>query len=291
MFVHDPIITWVCDGYPVSIAGRPRHEDQPRYLHSVPDSSGQTLRRSIVFRSTGPRSRRPSTPVAPRDAASTRRQTAVLQTVQLIVASVDPRPESGAGARPSRADLRREAVIRYLQAQGGAVRNERGRVTAHLRAATGQGAGLGRLLRELEVEGVLTREVRGTRTYAVRLNEVTRPTGGTADPPACPGPVDYATFARALQRIVTTRLAATDPANCARREELESYQARIGRDLAEYEAGLGRTDGVEYFERKLEVIADLVSSYEAQVGIRIDDALTDAEHERLHGVLRTIRRP
>ena len=210
--------------------------------------------------------------------------------MQLIVAAVDPRSEPRDGTPPSWADLRREAVIRYLQAQGGAVRNERGRVTAHLRAATGQGAGLGRLLRELEVEGVLTREVRGTRTYAVRLTEVARPTDGTADVPACPGQVDYATFARALQRIVMTRLAATDPANCERREQLESYRDRIGRRLAEYEAALERSDGVAYFERELAVIAQHVANYEAQKGIRIDDALTDAEHQRLHGVLRAMRR-
>lgn len=249
-----------------------------------------------MFRSTGPRSRRPDAPVVPRDSVSTSRQIAVLQTVQLIVVSVDPRSEPRGGSPSSRADQRRAAVIRYLQAQGGAVRNERGRVTAHLRAALGQGAGLGRLLREMEAEGVLTREVRGARTYAVRLTEVVpptevaRPADGTVDDPAGPGSVDYGTFARALQRIVTTRLAATDPANCARREELESYRARIERDLAEYEAGRGRTDGVEYFERKLEVIGELVANYEEQVGIRIDDALTDAEHERLHGVLRGIRR-
>lgn len=242
-----------------------------------------------MFRSTGPRSRRPATPVAPRDAASTRRQTAVLHSVQLIVAAVDPRPEPRGGTRSSRADQRRAAVIRYLQAQGGSVRNERGRVTAHLRAALGQGAGLGRLLREMEAEGVLTREVRSARTYAVQLTEVARPAGGTADDPAGPGPVDYATFARALQRIVMTRLAATDAANGARREELESYRSRIAHDLAEYEAGLERGDGDEFFERKLEVIAALVSSYEERMGIPIDDALTDAEHGRLHGVLRSLR--
>jgi hypothetical protein len=216
--------------------------------------------------------------------------------VQLIVAAVDTGAEPRAGAPSSRADRRRSAVIRYLQAQGGAVRNERGRVTAHLRAALGQGTGLGRTLREMEAEGVLTRDVRGARTYVVQLTEIAPPIEcappadpTAADPPG-PEPVGYATFARALQRIITTRLAATDAANGARRAQLESYRARIERDLTEYEAGLERGDGVEYFDRKLEVIADLVSRYEAQVGIRIDDALTDAEHERLHGVLRAIRR-
>jgi hypothetical protein len=67
----------------------------------------------------------------------------------------------------------RESVLSYLRRNGGDVFSADGRgITVRMAAAIGYQLGsLGRLLIELEQAGLIEREVRGKRTFRIRLRE------------------------------------------------------------------------------------------------------------------------
>ena len=87
----------------------------------------------------------------------------------------------------------------------------------------------------MEADGTIVRDVRGRRTYGIRL--VVDPTDATpsADArPSAPSHADFEAFAEALLAIITKRLAVIDPDNRVRYEELERYRVRLVEDLAAY---------------------------------------------------------
>src|SRR4051812_21318142 len=67
----------------------------------------------------------------------------------------------------------RESVLAYLRRQGGDLLSADGRgITHRMAVALGYKLGsLGRLLSEMEQDGLIEREVRGKRTYRIRLRE------------------------------------------------------------------------------------------------------------------------
>ena len=70
-------------------------------------------------------------------------------------------------------------MLAYLRRQGGELFSTDGRgITGRMAAALGYKLGsLGRVLSELEHEGVIEREIRGKRTYRIRLREMAPVTG------------------------------------------------------------------------------------------------------------------
>src|SRR3954469_1027415 len=67
----------------------------------------------------------------------------------------------------------RESVLAYLRRQGGDLLSADGRgITRRMAAALGYKLGsLGRVLADLEHDGMIEREIRGKRTYRIRLRE------------------------------------------------------------------------------------------------------------------------
>ena len=191
-----------------------------------------------MFRSSGPRARRPTAPAVPSTHAVTRRETEVLRSVQLIVAAADPSGDVGT-TRRERTIRRRHEILEYLRLQGGEVRDPAGLVTRHLRVALGAGPELSHLLRALEHEGRILREVRGRRTYAIRLAGTAPSTGTHAEAAASlDATPDFATFALAIVEMLDKRLAVADPDDRARVERLERERTAMRRDLAAYRAAV-----------------------------------------------------
>src|SRR5436305_7237287 len=67
----------------------------------------------------------------------------------------------------------RDSVLAYLRRQGGELFSADGRgITRRMAASLGYKLGsLGRVLADLEHDGYIEREIRGKRTYRIRLNE------------------------------------------------------------------------------------------------------------------------
>lgn len=63
----------------------------------------------------------------------------------------------------------RAAVVRFLAARGGEVRDPDGLLSGMLRRELGLGRSLAQTLQDMERDGMIEREVRGRRTYRVRL--------------------------------------------------------------------------------------------------------------------------
>lgn len=81
-----------------------------------------------------------------------------------MVANVT-RPEHWRGS-----DLRtRTEVVQYLRDNGGEVTDKQGLVVTHLRDALGKGRAITQLIADMEADGMLEREVRGRRTFSIRL--------------------------------------------------------------------------------------------------------------------------
>ena len=85
----------------------------------------------------------------------------------------------------------RDRIIKFLAARGGELRNESGRgLTAEIAKRTGYDnlSALNAMLSRLEEEGIISREVRGRRTFAITLTDAglgsrrsagRRPAGGS----------------------------------------------------------------------------------------------------------------
>lgn len=122
--------------------------------------------------------------------------------------------------RPSEwkgSDLRsRTEVVRYLREHGGEVTDQTGLVVGTMRTDLGKGRALSQLLADMEVDGMLEREVRGRRTFRVKLlddwNLVPKVIPQHDAPVASDGSIDYDQMATALLAIVMKRAAAPPPA-------------------------------------------------------------------------------
>lgn len=85
----------------------------------------------------------------------------------------------------------RQRVVAYLAEHGGFVESSDGRgLTRDMAEAIGYTdlSGLNGLLTRLERDGVLTREVRGRRTFRIALVTAPRPAGARAERPPSPSP-------------------------------------------------------------------------------------------------------
>lgn len=88
----------------------------------------------------------------------------------------------------------RESVLEYLYAEGGEVLDSSGRATGKIAEAVGAGRNATNVLGQLDSEGLVEREVRGKRTYSIKLTEAgvalvedaDAPVAGGEDPPAEP---------------------------------------------------------------------------------------------------------
>jgi hypothetical protein len=249
-----------------------------------------------VFRSSGPRTRRPARSTAPVHHQAARRESALLGSVQLILAASNPSPADHHADRRDRLTRRRAEIIGYLQLQGGQLHARDGLVTRHLAAALGRSRDLHRTLRRMEADGMIVRDVRGRRTYSIRL--VDGPDGaapGDDARPSAPSHADFETFAEALLAIITKRLTVIDPDNRVRYEELDRYRVRLVEDLTAYRAMLrGRETCADpaaehaFFDEKLAVMVARAREYEARNGFPFTDALTDTERQCLDRLVRAV---
>lgn len=251
-----------------------------------------------MFRSSGPRSRRPATPEAPTAHSVTRREVALLRSVQLLLApmkgdqlgSMIPIPADGRTHRSPATVRLRAALSEYLRLQGGEVRDPRGFVTRHLRVALGAGPDLRRLLRAMEADGEIERDVRGRRTYAVRLAG-TAPSDPSDTAAVATGAGDFAAFAAAVLDMLDKRLAVADPDDRIRIERLRRERAAVQRDLEEWRAFTARPDAADpaavraFCDAKLEAIADRAVDFERRTGLTLDLAFTAEELDTLLALL------
>ena len=251
-----------------------------------------------MFRSSGPRSRRPPTAEAPTAHSVTRREVALLRSVQLLLAPV--KGDQLGSMIPLPADRRllgspatgrlRAALSEYLRLQGGEVRDPRGFVTRHLRVALGAGPDLRRLLRAMEAAGEIERDVRGRRTYAVRLAGEVAPSGGAA-PDHPTGAGDFAAFAAAVLTMLDKRLAVADLDDRFRIERILRERAAVRRDLEEWHTFVRGPDAADaaavraYCDGKLEAIADRAIDFERRTGVTMDLAFTADELDTLRRLL------
>ena len=129
----------------------------------------------------------------------------------------------------------RERIIDFLSSRGGELRSESGRgITAEIakRAGYDNLSALNAMLTRLESEGAITREVRGRRTFAIRLAG-----GGRAGGRGSGG--RRATSARrgtTTRRTAATRTATTTRRPAARRGRASAPKAH---DLGTLLAALG----------------------------------------------------
>lgn len=191
-----------------------------------------------------------------------------------------------AAADPAHRSRRRTEIVRYLRLQGGVIRDERGLVTRHLRAALWSGPGIDRVLRGMERDGLVVRDVRGRRTYAVAL--AGHAAGSTAtDTDADAGAADGTGFVElvdALLAIMDKRLAVADPENRSRIAALEDGRAEVTRLYDTYRELVARGDAAAehaFVERALETMTANALAFETRTGFRIDDAFTASEHRTL----------
>lgn len=145
----------------------------------------------------------------------------------------------------------RTEVVRFLQTRGGELRDDAGGAAKQLEVALGQGRAFGEILRGMERDGMIEREVKGRRTYAVRLidswglsdrrasgahlPEVFNPVSFVEVPGALTGAsfdgVDYDELAETLLRAVVAKATAPAPGSrevreAARRAEVAERNQR-----------------------------------------------------------------
>lgn len=63
----------------------------------------------------------------------------------------------------------RSEVVQYLRANGGEVVDKQGLTVTHMREALGKGRAITQLLADMEQDGMISREVRGRRTFKITL--------------------------------------------------------------------------------------------------------------------------
>lgn len=67
-------------------------------------------------------------------------------------------------------DLRsRSEIVKWLADQGGEVSDKTGLIVGRMRTELGKGRALTQLLADMEADGMIAREIRGRRTFSVRL--------------------------------------------------------------------------------------------------------------------------
>jgi hypothetical protein len=130
----------------------------------------------------------------------------------------------------------REKIIGYL-AEAGELYDENGMASTQLAAAVGypgSSVAFAQLLSGMERSGLIEREVRGKRTYRIRLGPAAAPTGSPALAEGGQGGFDYDELARRLLVQVVKRLAAADPSalllaeeNLRLREQLQAAQRSL----------------------------------------------------------------
>jgi hypothetical protein len=130
----------------------------------------------------------------------------------------------------------REKIIGYL-AEAGELYDENGMASTQLAAAVGypgSSVAFAQLLSGMERSGLIEREVRGKRTYRIRLGPAAVPAGSPGPGEGRPGGIDKDHLARRLLVQVVKRLAAADPSalllaeeNVRLREQLQAAQRSL----------------------------------------------------------------
>lgn len=143
----------------------------------------------------------------------------------------------------------RAEVCLWLKMHGGEYHQEDGEITGRMKRELGKGRALSQLLSDMEHDGMLTREIRGRRTYSIKLLDdwgladdlsaqpVFRPptlaTSGGRAVNSKPPEVDYDVLA-AHVLAEALKMAQVQPSNGAELERLREKVAelRTERDMA-----------------------------------------------------------
>lgn len=165
-------------------------------------------------------------------------------------------------------DLRSRAeIVRYLDRRGGTITDEGGLVVTTMRSELNRGRALSQLLQEMERDGMIEREIRGRRTFMVKLVDDWGliPRGietGLPNPlPPVAAPIvpvveqDYDQLAAALLAIVVKR-ASTPP-------EQVKPDPVLTRRLTQAEAQL-----TEALDRTGELERELVAAQQVNAELR-----------------------
>lgn len=118
----------------------------------------------------------------------------------------------------------RTEVVSYLTARGGEVTNDDGKAVIEMQQHLGRSRSLSNLLRTMEHDGMIERDVRGRRTYRIRLVDdwgmASKASGGGTVTPLRPldlgsyqpdSNVDYDLLASSLLAIVLRKTTETPP--------------------------------------------------------------------------------
>jgi len=215
------------------------------------------------------------------------------------------RPDNWRGS-----DLRtRSEVVNYLKQHGGAVVSSSGLAAGQMRDALGKGRALGQLLGEMEADGMIERDVRGRRTFSIRLLDDwslgddttvdltgTQPAVSQADgAPSIPGDVDLTALAEALLGVVLRKATATVDSGVL--DRLRTALAEAKQDYSELRSRCElETQRADAAEEQVRILSHNIEQIKREIdkprrgggGVPIAERISASERRLLDNLMREV---